>query len=88
VGLSKLSEDTVEIKRMFTNPEFRKRGLGSSIVENLKTGQRNWDIKKQSLKPLKTLRMLFPFMKKAGFKEFLIMGSMLVWTAVYVLRRD
>ncbi len=87
-AFKELSEDTVEIKRMFTNPEFRKRGLGSSIVGELENWAKELGYKKQSLRPLKTLRMLFPFMKKAGLKEFLIMGSMLVWTAVYVLRRD
>ena len=38
-GAFKMFDDTtVEIKRMYTNPEFRKRGLATAIVKELE----NW----------------------------------------------
>ncbi|MFP3600072.1 GNAT family N-acetyltransferase, partial [Chryseobacterium sp. SIMBA_029] len=37
-AFKEVSIDTVEIKRMFTNPKFRKKGLGTTIVNELE----NW----------------------------------------------
>ncbi|PTT77748.1 MULTISPECIES: GNAT family N-acetyltransferase [unclassified Chryseobacterium] len=31
----KFDEETVEIKRMYTNPDFRKKGLATTIVKDL-----------------------------------------------------
>ncbi|MBB6372192.1 GNAT family N-acetyltransferase [Chryseobacterium shigense] len=39
-AFKKFSEDTVEIKRMFTNPDFRKRGLATAIVQELESWAR------------------------------------------------
>ncbi|MGG5209722.1 GNAT family N-acetyltransferase [Chryseobacterium sp. MIQD13] len=39
-AFKKFSEDTVEIKRMYTNPDFRKRGLASAIVQELESWAR------------------------------------------------
>lgn len=34
-AFKKFNEETVEIKRMYTNPDFRKRGLATTIVKEL-----------------------------------------------------
>ena len=34
-AFKKFDEETVEIKRMYTNPDFRKRGLATAIVKEL-----------------------------------------------------
>lgn len=34
-GLRKLTEDIVEVKRMYVKPEFRGKGLGKSLLEKL-----------------------------------------------------
>ncbi|MFY1046919.1 GNAT family N-acetyltransferase [Chryseobacterium sp. GP-SGM7] len=36
-AFKKFDYKTVEIKRMYTNPEFRKRGLATAIVKELET---------------------------------------------------
>ncbi|SFN85910.1 Acetyltransferase (GNAT) family protein [Chryseobacterium oleae] len=36
-AFKKFSEDTVEIKRMYTHPDFRKRGLATAIVQELES---------------------------------------------------
>ena len=40
-GLRRWSETTAEVKRMFVEPEFRKRGLGRAILQNLETRAKN-----------------------------------------------
>lgn len=34
-AFKKISDDTIEIKRMYTDPRFRKRGLASAMVKEL-----------------------------------------------------
>lgn len=34
-AFKKFDEETVEIKRMYTNPDFRKKGLATTIVKEL-----------------------------------------------------
>lgn len=34
-AFKKFDEETVEIKRMYTNPDFRKKGLATTIVKDL-----------------------------------------------------
>lgn len=36
-AFKEFDQQTVEIKRMYTNPEFRKRGLATAIVKELET---------------------------------------------------
>lgn len=36
-AFKKFSEDTAEIKRMYTHPDFRKRGLATAIVQELES---------------------------------------------------
>lgn len=68
-AFKELSEDTVEIKRMFTNPEFRKRGLGSSIVGELENWAKELGYKKAVLETSKDLTNAISVYEKSGFQR-------------------
>jgi len=61
------SEDTVEIKRMFTNPEFRKKGLGSAIVKELENWAAELNFKKAVLETSQDLKSAISVYEKSGF---------------------
>ncbi|KAA2217556.1 GNAT family N-acetyltransferase [Chryseobacterium sediminis] len=61
------SEDTVEIKRMFTNPEFRKKGLGSAIVKELENWASELNFKKAVLETSQDLKSAISVYEKSGF---------------------
>ncbi len=61
------SEDTVEIKRMFTNPEFRKKGLGSAIVKELENWAAELNFKKAVLETSRDLKSVISIYEKSGF---------------------
>lgn len=67
-AFKELSEDTVEIKRMFTNPEFRKRGLGSSIVKELENWAKELGYQKAVLETSKDLTNAISVYEKSGFQ--------------------
>ncbi|WP_347218759.1 GNAT family N-acetyltransferase [Chryseobacterium sp.] len=68
-AFKELSGDTVEIKRMFTNPEFRKRGLGSSIVKELECWAKELGYKKAVLETSKDLINAISVYEKNGFQR-------------------
>ncbi|RXM49914.1 MULTISPECIES: GNAT family N-acetyltransferase [unclassified Chryseobacterium] len=68
-AFKELSEDTVEIKRMFTDPEFRKRGLGSSIVKELENWAKDLGYKKAVLETSKDLTNAISVYEKSGFQK-------------------
>lgn len=61
------SEDTVEIKRMFTHPDFRKKGLGSAIVKELESWAKELGFKKAVLETSKDLTNAISVYEKSGF---------------------
>ncbi|MGE8536290.1 GNAT family N-acetyltransferase [Chryseobacterium sp.] len=61
------SEDTVEIKRMFTDPEFRKKGLGSAIVKELENWAAELNFEKAVLETSQDLKSAISVYKKNGF---------------------
>lgn len=61
------SEDTVEIKRMFTHPEFRKKGLGSAIVKELENWASELNFKKAVLETSQDLKSAISVYEKSGF---------------------
>lgn len=68
-AFKKIDEDTVEIKRMFTNPELRKRGLGSSIVKELETWAKELGYKRAVLETSKELKNAISVYEKSGFQR-------------------
>lgn len=63
------SEDTVEIKRMFTHPEFRKKGLGSTIVKELENWAAELNFKKAVLETSRDLKNAISVYEKSGFNR-------------------
>jgi len=61
------SEYTVEIKRMFTDPEFRKKGLGSAIVKELENWAAELNFKKAVLETSQDLKSAISVYEKNGF---------------------
>ncbi|RQO41773.1 GNAT family N-acetyltransferase [Chryseobacterium sp. KBW03] len=61
------SEDTIEIKRMFTDPEFRKNGLGSAIVKELENWAAELNFKKAVLETSQDLKSAISIYEKSGF---------------------
>lgn len=61
------SEDTVEIKRMFTDPKFRKKGLGTTIVCELENWAAESGYKKAILETSRTLKNAISVYEKSGF---------------------
>jgi len=61
------SEDAVEIKRMFTHPEFRKQGLGSAIVKELENWAAELNFKKAVLETSRDLKSAISVYEKSGF---------------------
>lgn len=68
-AFKELSGDTVEIKRMFTNPQFRKRGLGSAIVKELESWAKELGYKKAVLETSKDLTNTISVYEKSGFQR-------------------
>ncbi|MGI9582374.1 GNAT family N-acetyltransferase [Chryseobacterium sp. RRHN12] len=64
-----LSEDTVEIKRMFTHPEFRKKGLGSAVVKELENWAAELNFKKAVLETSRDLKNAISVYEKSGFSR-------------------
>jgi GNAT superfamily N-acetyltransferase len=61
------SEDTVEIKRMFTDPKFRKKGLGSAVVRELEIWAKELGFKKAVLETSQELHNAVSVYEKSGF---------------------
>lgn len=68
-AFKEFSADTVEIKRMFTHPEFRKRGLGAAIVKELETWAKDLGYKKAVLETSQDLKNAISVYQKSGFQR-------------------
>lgn len=68
-AFKEFSEDAVEIKRMFTNPKFRKRGLGTTIVKELENWAKELGYKKAVLETSQDLNNAISVYEKSGFHK-------------------
>ena len=68
-AFKELSGDTVEIKRMFTNSQFRKKGLGSSIIKELENWAKELGYQKAVLETSKDLTNAISVYEKNGFQR-------------------
>lgn len=66
-AFKEISEGTVEIKRMYTHPDFRKRGLASAIVEELENWARELGFKKAVLETSIDLKNAISVYEQSGF---------------------
>ncbi|WET48705.1 GNAT family N-acetyltransferase [Chryseobacterium indologenes] len=68
-AFKEFSKDTVEIKRMYTHPEFRKRGLGSTMVKELESWAKELGYQKAVLETSKDLTNAISVYEKNGFQR-------------------
>lgn len=66
-AFKKLSEETAEIKRMYTGPEFRKRGLASALVQELESWAKESGFKKVVLETSAENHEALSVYEKSGF---------------------
>ncbi|WP_353150441.1 GNAT family N-acetyltransferase [Chryseobacterium sp.] len=64
-----LSENTAEIKRMYTNPEFRRRGLATAVVIELEKWAKELGFKKAVLETSRELKDAISVYEKIGFQR-------------------
>jgi GNAT superfamily N-acetyltransferase len=68
-GIHKLSDDTWEIKRMFTRPKFRRRGLARKILNSLMDTGRDLGCKRFLLDSPSFFKAAHSLYKSEGFLE-------------------
>ncbi|WP_160138843.1 GNAT family N-acetyltransferase [Chryseobacterium sp. c4a] len=68
-AFKEFSEGTVEIKRMFTHPEYRKRGLASTIVKELESWAKDLGYNKAILETSQDLTNAISVYEKSGFQR-------------------
>lgn len=66
-AFKKFEEGTVEIKRMYTHPDFRKRGLASTIVKSLEQWAKELNYKKAVLETSLEQNEALSVYEKSGY---------------------
>lgn len=66
-AFKKFNEETVEIKRMYTNPDYRKRGLATAIVKELEIWAKELDYKKAMLESSREQNEALSVYEKSGY---------------------
>ncbi len=66
-AFKKFEQDTVEIKRMYTHPDFRKRGLATAIVKELEEWAKELNYKKAVLETSLEQNEALSVYEKNGF---------------------
>ncbi len=68
-GLRKLTEDVVEVKRMYVKPEFRGKGLGKSLLDKLLETAKNCGYSKVCLDTGVFMKAAQKVYRSAGFYD-------------------
>lgn len=66
-AFKKFADDTVEIKRMYTHPDFRKRGLATAIVKELEKWANELNYKKAVLETSLEQNEALSVYEKSGY---------------------
>ncbi|KPE49775.1 GNAT family acetyltransferase [Chryseobacterium indologenes] len=66
-AFKQISDETVEIKRMYTSPEFRKRGLATALVQELEIWAKESGFKKAVLETSAEQNEALSVYEKSGF---------------------
>jgi len=66
-AFKKFNADTVEIKRMYTHPDFRKRGLATAIVKELEKWAKELNYKKAVLESSLEQNEALSVYEKSGY---------------------
>lgn len=68
-AFKKFENETVEIKRMYTNPDFRKRGLATAIVKELETWAKELNYTKAVLESSLEQNEALSVYEKSGYER-------------------
>jgi len=74
-AFKKFDDKTVEIKRMYTNPDFRKRGLATAIVKELETWAKEMGYEKAVLESSLEQNEALSVYEKSGYQRILNYGQ-------------
>ncbi|MCF2221616.1 GNAT family N-acetyltransferase [Chryseobacterium sp. PS-8] len=66
-AFKKFDEETVEIKRMYTNPDFRKKGLATAIVKELEIWAKEFNYTKAVLESSHEQNEALSVYEKSGY---------------------
>lgn len=66
-AFKKFDEETVEIKRMYTNPDFRKKGLATTIVKELEFWAKEFNYTKAVLESSLEQNEALSVYEKSGY---------------------
>lgn len=66
-AIKKFDEETVEIKRMYTHPNFRKKGLATAIVKELEKWAKELNYKKAVLETSLEQNEALSVYEKSGY---------------------
>ncbi|WP_317127320.1 GNAT family N-acetyltransferase [Chryseobacterium shandongense] len=66
-AFKKFEDDTIEIKRMYTHPDFRKRGLATAIVKELEEWAKELNYKKAVLETSLEQNEALSVYEKSGY---------------------
>jgi GNAT superfamily N-acetyltransferase len=86
-AFKKFDEETVEIKRMYTNPDFRKRGLATAIVKELEFWAKELNYTKAVLESSLEQNEALSVYEKAVTQEFQITDSTSELIKVSVMKK-
>ena len=67
-AFKKLDDTTIEIKRMYVDPEFRQMHIGSKILEELENWGAEWNFKKVVLETGKLQPVAIKLYEKKNYK--------------------
>lgn len=68
-AFKKFDDKTVEIKRMYTNPDFRKKGLATAIVKELETWAKEMGYEKAVLESSLEQNEALSVYEKSGYQR-------------------
>lgn len=68
-AFKKFDEETVEIKRMYTHPDFRKKGLATAIVKELEKWAKELNYKKAVLETSLEQNEALSVYEKSGYER-------------------
>lgn len=68
-AIKKFDEETVEIKRMYTHPNFRKKGLATAIVKELEKWAKELNYKKAVLETSLEQNEALSVYEKSGYER-------------------
>ena len=87
-GFKKFNDKSVEIKRMYVNPNNREKGLGKQIFNGLEDWAKELGFLSCILETGKRQIEAVKFYKKCDYNLFLNMCNTKTWKIAFVLKKN